>query len=87
MTKGPHSHPAHRNPQQSEAQALAADNAKLVSALRDCVVELDQFKDDASCDHSVGICWCSYHLAIDQAKTILSAHDRSARFIKDLDAS
>lgn len=35
-------------------------NHPLVQLLKRAHTELQTFKDDAICDHSVGICWCEY---------------------------
>jgi hypothetical protein len=78
----PHSHPAHRNITEQDN----SDVPPLLNALRDCVTELMTFADDASCDHSVGVCWCSFHRALDNAKKLIACHERSDRFIADLES-
>jgi hypothetical protein len=61
------------------------DNDRLRAALADCLTELKYFAEDSVCDHSVGICYCGYHRAVDQATKLLAAHERSERFINELD--
>ncbi len=40
---------------------LKAENEMLRKALKDADNELDWLDDDIdTCDHSVGVCWCSY---------------------------
>ena len=34
--------------------------------LKACLAEMEQL--DESCDHSVGICWCGYHGAMERAQ-------------------
>lgn len=41
-------------------------NHPTVRLIEDAYHELVTFKDDAACDHSVGICWCQYHLTVDR---------------------
>lgn len=40
-------------------------------ALEACFEEMTAINED--CDHSVGICWCSYHRAMEQAKASIDA--------------
>jgi hypothetical protein len=47
---------------------------KLLYALQDCVKDGSGSKDDVGCDHSVGICYCSYFAALDNAKAVLAEH-------------
>jgi len=41
---------------------------ELATLLRDADKELAVFEDDAVCDHSVGICWCSYQRVRERLK-------------------
>ena len=44
-----------------EIEALRAENARLREALKDADNELDCLDEDMdTCDHSVGVCMCSY---------------------------
>lgn len=45
---------------------------ELLEALERAVDELTSFKDDAVCDHSVGICWCSFHGALHVANKAIA---------------
>lgn len=62
------------------------DNDRLRLVLAECVGELEILSAGEACDHSVGICWCSCFSAIEKAKRLLAAHDRSEKFIAELGA-
>jgi len=59
--------------------------AELVSVLRACVEEMKLIEDAQSCDHSVGICWCSWRAALEKADRVVQAYDRSQKFMAALD--
>ena len=51
--------------------------AELRNALVNADKELDIFNEDAVCDHSVGICWCSYiRMRDDIKKAITQSSDK-----------
>jgi len=52
----------------------------ILIALRDVTRELANLAQNEACDHSVGICWCETHRALDKAVEIL----RRNGFAEDL---
>lgn len=46
--------------------------ADLCNALSAAKAELEMFKDDAFCDHSVGICYCGFHRTLDMIDEALA---------------
>lgn len=46
-------------------------------ALKECVDRMRELNEP--CDHTVGICWCDYHRAVDRALAAIEAINAAAR--------